>query len=611
MEVKKIWGFLVFTLFVLLPSNVLADTSYIKYTDIECNGRDVFGYSSYIDDENELFVSYPMNSTKGSEYSFVLTGYNLAEDDVYTYTLTSDYKNFKKEYTGRELMNGVLISGKDGDSQIDSILTSSDGKIIRNAYRQISSDGIYEYADNTRFYFNDSFNSTEMDAYFNSMVKNGKVKVRTIDPIKYSLFVESALSVALNMDYYNSKYRVYGTCDEEDKCVININEIEKGRYKEYDAVFEYAVANDLVKRKIDNFAKTFAVNHDDATKELFVMEDLETINYRYASSNYDTFIDHFNASINYSTEFQKKLNNTNFVAKLDARAGWDDKFTSGGYGLLNFLYNGIVYSYVELAGVKQNNVLYVPSDTDDTREDYIKAALDRINAYVPNADIKIDYAGQISDIDEDEFSVISLEDIVDVSKTLGEYYKVTIGDNVYYYFIAKDSSKMRSPVMNTVDVITDIGIETSSSTVPLDSKINSVIIDSNSSEYKEFLKRVNISNGIVVDLSLFSESINNNISKIDDGIFKVYVPLTSELKKLDLSSYYIKDNGEIEKHDVTIEGDYLVFTTDHFSTYVIGGDMISNPKTSDINLALILSMIALGSAGAVISYKKKNAKVNG
>lgn len=36
-----------------------------------------------------------------------------------------------------------------------------------------------------------------------------------------------------------------------------------------------------------------------------------------------------------------------------------------------------------------------------------------------------------------------------------------------------------------------------------------------------------------------------------------------------------------------------------------------NPETSDINLALILSMIALGSAGAVISYKKKNAKVNG
>lgn len=35
-----------------------------------------------------------------------------------------------------------------------------------------------------------------------------------------------------------------------------------------------------------------------------------------------------------------------------------------------------------------------------------------------------------------------------------------------------------------------------------------------------------------------------------------------------------------------------------------------NPKTSDINLALILGMIALGGAGAFVSYKKKNSKAN-
>ncbi len=35
-----------------------------------------------------------------------------------------------------------------------------------------------------------------------------------------------------------------------------------------------------------------------------------------------------------------------------------------------------------------------------------------------------------------------------------------------------------------------------------------------------------------------------------------------------------------------------------------------NPNTSDINLALILGMIALGGAGAFVSYKKKNSKAN-
>lgn len=35
-----------------------------------------------------------------------------------------------------------------------------------------------------------------------------------------------------------------------------------------------------------------------------------------------------------------------------------------------------------------------------------------------------------------------------------------------------------------------------------------------------------------------------------------------------------------------------------------------NPNTSDINLALILGMIALGGAGTFVSYKKKNSKAN-
>lgn len=184
---------------------------------------------------------------------------------------------------------------------------------------------------------------------------------------------------------------------------------------------------------------------------------------------------------------------------------------------------------------------------------------------------------------------------------------VTIsGEEEYYYFIAKDSSKMRTPVMNTVDALTDISIKTDSSEVPLDSKINTVVIDAKSDEYKEFLKKVNINNGLVVDLKLFSDSINKNISKLDDGVFKVYVPLNDELRKLDLTAYYVKDNGEIEKHDVKIEGDYLVFETDHFSTYVIGGNKLENPATLDnVSTWIITTGVSLlGLAGAVL-YKRK------
>ena len=39
--------------------------------------------------------------------------------------------------------------------------------------------------------------------------------------------------------------------------------------------------------------------------------------------------------------------------------------------------------------------------------------------------------------------------------------------------------------------------------------------------------------------------------------------------------------------------------------------MEENPKTSDINLALIIGTIALASVGTIISLKKRNSKVNG
>ena len=268
------------------------------------------------------------------------------------------------------------------------------------------------------------------------------------------------------------------------------------------------------------------------------------------------------------------------------------------------LYNDVVYSYVTVAGVKQNNVIYVPNDTNDTRDDYIRVALDRIKKYIPKANVKIEYAGQISTLTFDD--ILSLDDIVDVSKTLGEYYKVTINDTEYYYFIAKDSSRMKTPIMNTKDAETEISISTNSSEVPLDTKINSYIVDSNSSEYKEFLKHVKISNGLVVDLKLFSKSINKNISKLDNDVFKVYIPLNDSLKNLNLKAYYIKDNGEIEQHDVTVEGNYLVFETNHFSTYIIGGNAIKNPATSDSFVKLLIAfLISLFGFITTFIYVKK------
>ena len=603
-RVKHFLGILVAILF--LPTIVFADESYITYSDIKCNGQNVMvGSSSYSSVTNiGEYIEYSMNGQEGSKYSFVITGFNLNADEEYTYTLTSDFKNFKKTYTGAELMAGVTISGEDGNSLMESKLVDAYNKTLRNMYSKYTSDDRDIYFDNTRFNFNKNFDFTEMDAIYNSMLKDGKVKVASVDPLDDSMFAETAITAALSK-YDTDKYRIVGGCNEKNKCMINIyDKVKTYREKTYETTFEYVTPNSKIKNRLDGYAKTFVVDNQNIEEHLFLMEDLETINYKYAFPNFGEWIDSINAIINYSSEFQNKIGYMNIGTKLDTRAGWDDQFTSGCFGFLNLLFDGVIYSYVDTTGVKQNNVLYVPDETENTREAYIKAALDRVNKYIPKANVKIEYAGQIADIND--FGVLSLKDIVDVNKTLGEYYKVTIGEEEYYYFIAKDSSKMRTPVMNTVDALTDISIKTDSSEVPLDSKINTVVIDAKSDEYKEFLKKVNINNGLVVDLKLFSDSINKNISKLENGVFKVYVPLNDELRKLDLTAYYVKDNGEIEKHDVKIEGDYLVFETDHFSTYVIGGNKLENPATLDnISTWIITTSVSLlGLAGAVL-YKRK------
>lgn len=605
-RVKHFLGILVAILF--LPTIVFADEAYITYSDIKCNGQSVMVGGFLYDSTTNIgeYIEYSMKGQEGSKYSFVITGHDIADDNAeYTLTLVSDFKDFKKTYTGAELKTGITISGEDGNGSMISKIVDKNNKILKN--KSTTPDtGITKYFKETKFVFNYNFNTTELDAVYNSMLTNGKIKLNIVDPTDDLDLSETSISVALK-EYETERYSIYGNCYEKDKCFVFITDTKDySKHKEYSAKFEFVIPNMLIKNRIDSYAKSFKYEEMHPEKYLFTMEDLETINYKYALPNFGD-IDGLNAIINYSSEFQNKIGYTNIGIKLDTRAGWDDKFSSGCFGFLNLLYDNIIYSTVKIAGVKQNNVLYVPDETKDTTEAYINAALERIKKYIPKAEVKIEYAGQIDKTEE--YGVLDLEEIVDVSKTLDEYYKVTIGEEEYYYFIAKDSSKMRKPMMNTVDVDTDISIKTEASEVPLDSKINTIVIDAKSDEYKEFLKKVNINNGLVVDLKLFSDSINKNISKLEDGVFKVYIPLNDELRKLDLIAYYVKDNGEIEKHDVKIEGDYLVFETDHFSTYVIGGNKLENPATLDnVSTWIITTGVSLlGLAGAVL-YKRKEIK---
>ena len=584
---------------MIVPITVLAkEGPYISYSNIKADGNDLMGWGSSGDD---FFFS--MNDAK--EYEFTLKGYNLDEDKEYVFSLFSDFIDYKKTYTGKQLMDGVDISRNDGDSIIISKVYSVEEK------EYINTKFNDNYYPNVSFYFNSNFDDTLLDNYYNKIVKKGALNINSIIPDD-KLYYESAISASLR-DYLEEPFSIYGYCDEDNKCYMSISDTRfSNHYKSYEVKYTFVKTDKEIKEKVDKYIKKFPVIGDDFDENrLFTLDDLENINYRYALIQYGKDRDEamLNSGINYSSEIQELLEYGNLTAIMDTRAGWDDDFTNGGFGFLNLKYNDTIYGFIDGAGIKQNNVIYVSDDTEDSRSAYIEAAKKRIEEYLPNVKVSIKYEGQISDLD-DEYWIIKINDIVDVEKTLGEYYTISLDNNIFHFFIAKDSKRMKNPQMNTTDLKTNIKINTNSSAVPLDSKIKAIVYNSDSDEYKETIKKLNIKNAKVIDLKLYSNSTDEYIVKLDNGKFMVYVPISEEEEDKTLMAYYIRDDGTIEEHEVTIKDGYAIFETDHFSTYTIGEkeDTIKNPQTFD-NIVSWIMLLVISITGITL-FKPSTIKKN-
>ena len=163
---------------------------------------------------------------------------------------------------------------------------------------------------------------------------------------------------------------------------------------------------------------------------------------------------------------------------------------------------------------------------------------------------------------------------------------------------------MKNPEMNTVDLKTNIKINSDSYEVPLDSKINANVIDKNSKEYKNIISKLKLDEGMVVDLKLYSDLSNTYVTKLNNGMFRVFIPLTEEYQNKDLKAYYIKDDGDIEIYKIRKENGYAIFETNHFSTYTIGGDDLTNPNTID-DIGIWFLLVVISGIGIISIFKKK------
>ena len=123
-------------------------------------------------------------------------------------------------------------------------------------------------------------------------------------------------------------------------------------------------------------------------------------------------------------------------------------------------------------------------------------------------------------------------------------------------------------------------------------------------------------------ISLYDINVTDGIQVVpmEDGKFTIAIAIPEAEQKYDTYKVvYIDEDGKIaETIDAKLVEGKVVFTTTHLSTYgVVGYNNVTetgtkteiNPKTADINMALVIGAILISVAGVVITSKKISAKV--
>lgn len=160
--------------------------------------------------------------------------------------------------------------------------------------------------------------------------------------------------------------------------------------------------------------------------------------------------------------------------------------------------------------------------------------------------------------------------------------KVGSKEEKFYIFIKRDSSKMVTPTYKTADITTNIEISSNSSAIPLDTSIRANEITSGT-EYERIIKLLDVKENAMFDLKLYSNSLEDYITKLDDGTFEVRIPVPDNLKGKNLVAYYTSSDGKTEEYKVEVKDGYAIFKTKHFSIYTLAESEVENGNNNENN----------------------------
>ena len=430
--------------------------------------------------------------------------------------------------------------------------------------------------------------------------KDGKIVFKSVKPKtndELVLFFENLFYTPTSEPGF---YVDYNSCnDDYTKCTFLEGENDSIQ-TELEIVYEY---DENIKNIVDNLVSKLPAN-----KDTYNLTEMELISYIYNDKN------GIGSIADFSGELKKYIEYKNFG--IDVRLGDDSSFYTMRGGNALFTYNGtIYYSSPQVIHVESNHIFYIPENSTNIIEamktrlqknfkglqfeieeltfqefiDFRKQQLmteyyDDDHEWARNDNTTAeDYANEILDWeyldDEAAYANVKNEDYVYHVKENGKELR---DDFPVFFIVRKDSSKVIDNELITVDSKSNVTI-TTKETIPLDTLIQVSKITSGE-QYDKIIKILSITDNEMFDLKLFSKSTNKNITKLDNGSFEVRIPISEKLQGKDLVVFYVDENDNIKKYQVTISDDkkYAIFNTDHFSIYTLTEDIPESEKEFNI-----------------------------
>lgn len=459
--------------------------------------------------------------------------------------------------------------------------------------------------------------AVEMSDAFKQILTDGKLVINSVEPTSLD---EAYFLIA---EYVGNTYENFradaDTCNENfTYCDITYDYMgENEETHRVNIVYKY---DKSIKTLINNYASEFP------SKKVFRVKDMEIINYWL---NYQEDNEHFE---NYSSELKSYLNYRNFDFNVDNRAGADTEFLTERMGIATFMHNNKVYYVNTSMGVKGEHIIYVPDNTSNTQEALMLAAQKRIDEYIGKNKVKVSIGGDITEYHTNYYTELIASAVGSDERELyqgyydyflneynnqdGSYNFLKRAEGNYYFnvevngvnrmiIIVKDSNSMITPTYKSGDLSTNVEISSASSLIPLDTNIRATQLSSGS-DYEKILKILNVTDNETFDLKLYSGSLSNYITKLEDGTFEVKIPLKDKYKGKDLIVYYVDANNKITEHNVKVEDGYAIFNTNHFSIYTLAEKPQKDvtPKTGLENTLGIFSIICAVSLLGVVVLKK-------